>query len=273
MDGKSMAGWLDGKVAIVTGGASGIGRAVVERFIQEGAKVCIYDLDAEKLEQLSRSLPREATVTVQGDVTRLEDNRRGVEAAVAAFGKLDVFVGNAGVFDGSVPLDKLPDEEIGQAFDEIFHVNVKGYLLGAKAALPELLKTSGNIIFTVSSAAFYPNGGGPIYTASKHAVVGLIQELAYELAPRVRVNGVAPGGTVTNLRVAASLRSLAPPPLEAQAREARSRSRNPLRLAMHAEDHVGAYTLLASDQSRAMTGEILHSDGGLGARGLQIEKS
>ena len=66
-----MAGWLDGKVAIVTGGASGIGRAVVERFIQEGAKVCIYDLDVEKLEQLSKSLPSGAAVTAQGDVTRL----------------------------------------------------------------------------------------------------------------------------------------------------------------------------------------------------------
>ncbi|HEU4344565.1 MAG TPA: SDR family oxidoreductase, partial [Candidatus Binatia bacterium] len=105
-------------------------------------------------------------------------------------------------------------------------------------------------------------------------VVGLIQELAYELAPRVRVNGVAPGGTVTNLRVVASLKSLAPAPLETQAREARSRSRNPLRLAMRAEDHVAAYLLLASDQTRAMTGEIIHSDGGLGVRGLfQAEKS
>ena len=263
-----MAGWLDGKIAIVTGGASGIGRAVVERFIQEGAKVCIYDLDAEKLDQLSKSLPSGAAVTAQGDVTRLEDNRRAVTAAVNAFGKLDVFVGNAGVFDGFVTLEKLPDEKVSEAFDEIFHVNVKGYLLGAKAALPELLKTSGNMIFTASSAGFYPNGGGPIYTASKHAVVGLIQELAHELAPRVRVNGVAPGGTVTNLRAVASLRALAPAPLEAQAREARSRSRNPLRLAMHAEDHVAAYVLLASDQTRSMTGEIIHSDGGLGARGL-----
>ncbi len=263
-----MAGWLDGKVAIVTGGASGIGRAIVERFIQEGAKVCIYDLDAEKLQQLSRLSPRGAVVTAHGDVTRMEDNRRAVEVAVNAFGKLDVFVGNAGVFDGFVFLEKLPDDKVSQAFDEIFHVNVKGYLMGAKAALPELLKTSGNMIFTASSAGFYPNGGGPIYTASKHAVVGLIQELAYELAPRVRVNGVAPGGTVTNLRVVESLSSLAPAPLEAQAREARSRSRNPLRLTMHAEVHVAAYVLLASDQSRAMTGEIIHSDGGLGVRGL-----
>jgi 2,3-dihydroxy-2,3-dihydrophenylpropionate dehydrogenase len=270
---KIMAGWLDGKVAVVTGGASGIGRAVVERFVQEGAKVCIYDLDREKLQQLSDLLPNAAAVTVHGDVTRLDHNRRAVAAAVDAFGRLDVFVGNAGVFDGFVTLEKLPDDEISDAFDEVFHVNVKGYLLGAKAALPELLKTNGNMIFTASSAGFYPDGGGPIYTASKHAVVGLIKELAYELAPRVRVNGVAPGGTATDLRVVASLKSLAPVPLAPEAHEARRRARNRLQLAMRAEDHVGAYVLLASDQSRAMTGEVVHSDGGLRVRGLfQPEK-
>ena len=75
----------------------------------------------------------------------------------------------------------------------MFGVNVKGYLLGAKAAYRELAKTRGSIIFTVSNAGFYPCGGGPLYTASKHAVVGLIRQLAYELAPSVRVNAVAPG--------------------------------------------------------------------------------
>jgi 2,3-dihydroxy-2,3-dihydrophenylpropionate dehydrogenase len=265
-----MAGWLDGKVAVVTGGASGIGKVVAERFIQEGAKVCIFDFDGERLQGLSQGLPSGTAVTAQGDVTRLADNRRAVETAVNTFGRLDVFVGNAGVFDGFVTLEKLPDDKTSQAFDEIFHVNVKGYLLGAKASMPELLKTSGTMIFTVSSAGFYPNGGGPIYTASKHAIVGLIRELAHELAPRVRVNGVAPGGTVTNLRVVPSLKSLASVPLEGQARETRSRSRNPLRIAMQAEDHVAAYLILASDQTRSMTGEIVHSDGGLGVRGLDL---
>lgn len=262
-----MAGWLDGKVAIVTGGASGIGRAVVERFIHEGAKVCVYDRDAEKLEQLSRLLPSGSMVPVKGDVTRLEDNRRGVQAALDAFGRLDVFVGNAGVFDGFVPLEKLPDEKVSQAFDEIFHVNVKGYLLGAKAALPELLKAEGNIIFTVSVAGFYANGGGPLYTASKHAIVGLVRELAYELAPRVRVNGVAPGGTITNLGTVPSLKAFASPVRDPATREARIRSRNPLQTAMRPEDHAGSYVLLASEQGRTMTGEIIHVDGGLGVRG------
>jgi NAD(P)-dependent dehydrogenase (short-subunit alcohol dehydrogenase family) len=265
-----MSGCLEGKVAIVTGGASGIGRAVVERFVQEGAQVCVSDIDEGRLKELSAAITSDRVVTIQGDVTRWEDNHRTVHAAVRRFGKLDIFVGNAGVFDGFVTLERLAEETIPQAFDEIFHVNVKGYLLGAKAALPELLKTGGNMVFTVSMAGFYPNGGGPLYTASKHAVVGLIRELAYELAPRVRVNGVAPGGTITNLRVVPSLKPLAPVPLDPQAREARARTRNPLRIAARPEDHAAAYVLLASDQGRTMTGEIIRVDGGLGVRGHDL---
>ncbi len=265
-----MSGCLEGKVAIVTGGASGIGRAVVERFVQEGARVCVSDIDAERLKALSATIGNDSLMTVQGDVTRWEENRQTVDAAVRRFGKIDIFVGNAGVFDGFVTLERLEQETIHQAFDEIFHVNVKGYLLGDKAALPELLKTGGNMVFTASMAGFYPNGGGPLYTASKHAVVGLIRELAYELAPRVRVNGVAPGGTITNLQVVTSLRPLAPVPLDAHAREARLQSRNPLRIAARPEDHAAAYVLLASEQGRTMTGEIIRVDGGLGVRGHDL---
>src|SRR5699024_12460531 len=87
----------------------------------------------------------------------------------------------------------------------IFDTNVKGGLLGVKAAYTELKKTNGNIIFTASNAAFYPNGGGPIYTASKHAIVGLVRELAFELAPDIRVNAVSPGGTDTNIKAIPAL--------------------------------------------------------------------
>ena len=94
----------------------------------------------------------------------------------------------------------LPPDAIDAAFDEVFHLNVKGYLLGAKAATDELRKTKGSVIFTVSNAGFWPGGGGPLYVASKHAVMGLVKQLAYELAPDIRVNGVAPGGMSTDLR-------------------------------------------------------------------------
>ena len=138
-------------------------------------------------------------MVVQGDVTQLEDNEEAVAETVRAFGKLDTFIGNAGIFDFFTNLPNLPKDKLDQTFDQVFGVNVKGPLYGAKAALPELLKTQENIIFTVSNAAFYPAGGGPLYTTSKHAVLGFVRELAYELAPKIRVNGVAPGGTLTNL--------------------------------------------------------------------------
>lgn len=264
-----MAGWLAGKVALVTGGASGIGRAVVEGFIAEGARVCVLERSAERLERLSGQLG-ECVAPVQGDVTLWDDNRRAVERCVAAFGQLDIFVGNAGIFDGFARLQDLPPAIIGRAFDEVFQVNVKGYLLGARAALPALLESRGNMVFTVSGAGFYPAGGGPIYTASKHAVVGLIRQLAFELAPDVRVNGVAPGGTITELSAAPSLEDLLPPHADVAARAERIKRRNPLRVAQQPEDHVGAYLLLASDRARAITGAIIQSDGGLGVRGVEL---
>jgi NAD(P)-dependent dehydrogenase (short-subunit alcohol dehydrogenase family) len=158
-------------------------------------------------------------------------------------------------------------------FDSVFAVNVKGYLLGAKAAVPELLRARGSMIFTVSNAGFFPGGGGPVYTASKHAVVGLVRQLAHELAPKVRVNGVAPGGTVTDLRLpralgtdesGEALRAFDVPDIENTIR-----GLTPLRLAPVPEDHAAAYVLLASSEnSRAMTGAIIQSDSGIGVRGL-----
>jgi NAD(P)-dependent dehydrogenase (short-subunit alcohol dehydrogenase family) len=262
-----MAGWLEGKAALVTGGASGIGRAVVERFLAEGARVCVLDRAPDQLAGLVAGHDGRVVIA-PGSVTQLADNQRAVDLAVGAFGRLDVFVGNAGIFDYFARLVALPADRIEQAFDEVFAVNVKGYLLGAKAAAPHLQASGGNIVFTVSNAGFYPDGGGPIYTASKHAVVGLIRELAFELAPTVRVNGVAPGGTITALSGPPSLAELGAGRLTGAARAAMIEQRNPLQLAQQPADHAAAYVLLASDQARAITGAIIPSDGGIGVRGM-----
>src|SRR6266699_2836907 len=192
-------GWLDDQVALVTGGGSGIGRGIVARFLAEGARVGVLERFPDRVEQLRADFGT-AVYPVQGDVTRLEDNQRAVTETVRAFGQLDIFVGNAGVFDSFLRFDDLPEDTLSAAFDEQFGVNVKGCLLGAKAAVPALMKTEGCMVFTASVAGFNSGGGGVLYTASKHAVVGLIRQLAVELAPRVRVNGVAPGGTMTDLR-------------------------------------------------------------------------
>lgn len=258
-------GWLENKVALVTGGASGLGRAIVERFLKEGARVAILDRSHERSEQVASQLGIAAII---GDVTSLADNRRAVDETVKLFGKLDCLVGNAGIWDFNMPLAELPDERIGDAFDELFGVNVKGYLLGAKAAYRELAKTRGCIIYTVSNAGFYPCGGGPLYTASKHAVVGLIRQLAYELAPKIRVNGVAPGAIPTDLRGPASLamaqRSIAEVPLKEMVERGL-----PLGKLPEPRDYTGSYVLLASaENSSTATGGVILCEGGIGVRGF-----
>src|SRR3569623_1250986 len=192
-------GALEGQIVLLTGGASGLGAAILDRFLEEGASVTVLDRTPDRLDGLAAA-NADRLFVVQGDVRSLDDNRRAVERTVERFGALDCAIGNAGIWDYSTSLDALPAERIDPAFDEIFHVNVKGYLNLAKAALPPLVRSSGSMIFTVSNAGFDPAGGGPLYTASKHAVVGLIRQLAYEFAPAVRVNGVAPGPIDTALR-------------------------------------------------------------------------
>jgi NAD(P)-dependent dehydrogenase (short-subunit alcohol dehydrogenase family) len=260
-------GALDGEVVLITGGASGLGRAVVGRFVDEGARLAVLDRSADRLAALAQAHP-ERIETVAGDVRSLADNQRAVEAALARFGKLDCAIGNAGIWDYSLSLDAMPAERLDAAFDEVFHVNVKGYLNLAKASLPALVRSSGALIFTVSNAGFDPAGGGPLYTASKHAVVGLIRQLAFELAPAVRVNGVAPGPIETDLRGAGALgqadRSISSINLTATAAPSVPLARVPA-----PADYAGGFVFLASRRdNRAATGGVVSLDAGIAVRGI-----
>jgi NAD(P)-dependent dehydrogenase (short-subunit alcohol dehydrogenase family) len=261
-------GWLDGTVAIVTGGGSGLGRAIVDRFVGEGAKVAVFDKSAERAQAAASAHGKQA-IAVSGDVRSLADNRRLVAETIKTFGRLDTFVGNAGIWDFNKSLYRLSDEEIGGAFDEMFAVNVKGYMFGAKAALEELVKSKGSIVYTVSNAGFFPDGGGPLYTMTKHAVVGLIRQLAFELAPSVRVNGVAPGPIATDIRGAGALgfdnNSIAElsDKLREHAEDYLPRMHMP-----ETKEYTGGYVLFASKENSNMaTGCILNSDGGFAVRG------
>ena len=254
-------GWLDGQVALVTGGGSGIGRAVVARFIEEGACVAVMDRVAARGAEL-RDQFGSNVIALSGDVAQLSDNRRAVAETIAAFGRLDVFVGNAGVFDKFATLADFPEEQLSAAFDELFGVNVKGVLFGAKAAFPELAKTGGSILLTASIAGFYSAGGGALYTASKHAVVGIIRQLAVEFAPRVRVNGVAPGGTLTDLRGLATMHEEGRSQFAAPGMAERLAAGNPLRMTLLPDDIAGAYLFLASESARGITGTVVTVDAG-----------
>lgn len=255
-------GWLDGQVALVTGGGSGIGRAVVARFIAEGARVGVLDRVPERAAELRGEFGA-AVIAVTGNAAQLADNKRAVAETVGAFGRLDVLVGNAGIFDNFLSLAEFPEERLSDACDEIFAVNVKGCILGAKAALPELTKTDGSMVFTASVAGSNSGGGGPLYTASKHAVVGLIRQLAVELGPRIRVNGVAPGGTMTDLRGLSVLQQDARSQFADPAIEERLRTNNPLQIALAPGDLAGAYVFLSSrTNARGITGTVLTVDAG-----------
>lgn len=247
---------LGGKVALITGGASGLGLAVLRRFLAAGAQAAILDRSSERL-QAVRAEFGDAVVATEGDVTRYADHVRAVKQTVAAHGKLDILIGNAGIFDNYATLESLPEDKIEAAFDELFSIDVKGYLLAAKAALGELRRSRGNIVFTASISSFRPAFGGILYIPAKHAVAGLTRRLALELAPDIRVNAVAPGYVATNL---AGLRTVdqerkdpaAPPPLE----------RFPLRFHPTPEDYTPFYLMLASPEARTMTGQVLLADCG-----------
>lgn len=258
---------LEGEVVLITGGSSGLGRAIVERFLEEGASVTVLDQRPERLAGLATADGGRIEV-VGGDVRSAADNARAVAAAVGRFGKLDCAIGNAGIWDYSVSLDEMPTDRLDGAFDELFQVNVKGYLHLAKAALPMLVRSSGALIFTASNAAFDPAGGGPLYTASKHAVVGLIRELAFELAPAVRVNGVAPGPIETDLRGASAL-GQADLSIDTIGLSALAGPNIPLGYVPTPADYAGGYVFLASRRdSRPATGGVLKLDTGIAVRGI-----
>jgi cis-2,3-dihydrobiphenyl-2,3-diol dehydrogenase len=249
-------GALDGEVVLITGGASGLGRAIAERFLEEGARLAILDRTPERLADLAAAYP-DRVLVASGDVRSLADNAAAVAACIERYGRLDTAIGNAGVWDFSVSLDSLRPEQLDAAFDEVFHINVKGCLTLAKAALPALVASEGAVIFTVSNAGFDPAGGGPLYTASKHAVVGLIHQLAYEFAPSVRVNGVAPGPIETDLRGPAALGMAGAGPT------------GPGGTGPAPPDYTGAYVFLASRRdARPATGGVLKLDSGIGVRGV-----
>src|SRR5687768_11661859 len=121
--------WLTDKVALVTGGGSGIGRAVVGRFIEEGARVVVLDRSADRVNEVKKTFGDRVT-GMAGDVSKLEDNRKAVALAVSTFGKLNILIANAGIFDGGKTILTLTDSEIAKAFDEVYNVNVKGSLYG-----------------------------------------------------------------------------------------------------------------------------------------------
>jgi 2,3-dihydroxy-2,3-dihydrophenylpropionate dehydrogenase len=257
-----MTAWLNGKCALIVGAGSGIGRAVVDAFLDEGAKITVLERDPAKCARLREEL--RGVAVVEGDAITKDANERAVTVAVDSYGSLDTLVNCVGVFDFYRGVEDLGADDLSAAFDEMFRTNVLSHLQSVKAAIPWLRIANGpSIVLTESTSSYYPGRGGVLYVSSKFAVRGLVTALAHELAPQIRVNGVAPGGTLhTDLRGLASL-GLDDVRLDDSPDRARDlAARTPLHVALSGEDHAWSYVFLASDRSRGITGETIHPDGG-----------
>ena len=262
-----MTDWLHGKRALIVGAGSGIGRAVADAFRAEDARITVLERDRGKCDRLRDELP--GVPVVEGDAITREANEHAVKVAVDAYGGLDSLVNCVGIFDFYRGVVDIDADDLSLAFDEMFRTNVLSHLHSVKAAVPALRTGTGpSIVLTESTSSFYPARGGVLYVASKFAVRGLVASLAHELAPQIRVNGVAPGGTLnTDLRGLASL-GLDEIRLDDTPNRARDMAgRIPLNVALTGEDHAWAFVFLASDRSRGITGETIHPDGGFGLGG------
>ncbi|WLR52221.1 3-oxoacyl-[acyl-carrier-protein] reductase [Bacillus tianshenii] len=242
---------LEGKVAIITGGGQGIGEATAKKFIAEGAKVVVVDINEENINRTVEALQAQGG-EAEGmvvDVTNGEQVDRMVQKTVEKYGKLDIVVNNAGITaDGT--LVKLSEEQ----WDNVINVNLKGvYLVGQAAAKQMKAQNNGVILNASSVVGLYGNFGQTNYAATKWGVIGMTKTWAKELGKNgIRANAVAPGFIQT--------------PMTEQMPEKvldMMKGKSPLGQLGQPEDIANAYAFLASDEARFITGTVLSVDGGV----------
>jgi D-sorbitol dehydrogenase (acceptor) len=257
--GRAMSGRLQDKVAIVTGGAGGLGMAIGTRFGLEGAHVCLADLDLAAAEAHADTIGG-GSFGLRLDVTDGASIAAMVDEVIRQAGRIDILVNSAGIF----ALE--PWHSITEAgFDRIFAINVKGLVFVTQAVTACMTaQGSGTVVNVASASGRAGNPSSVAYSASKMAVISLTQSAALGLAARgVRVNAIAPGGIVTPMWDTVKALYAAAGSVPGGDIDARLASAVPLgRLSIPA-DHVGAVVFLASDESAYVTGQTLNIDGGL----------
>jgi 3-oxoacyl-[acyl-carrier protein] reductase len=239
---------LKDKVALITGGARGIGRATAELFLKEGARVAVVDVDADEVSQVAAELG-ESAMGLAMDVTSQESVKAGVEAILARFGQIDILVNNAGIIrDAS--LAKMQEAD----FDAVVSVNLKGvYNVGQTVAQHMVARGEGVILNASSVVALYGNFGQTNYVATKAAVIGMTKTWARELGRKgVRVNAVAPGFIRTRMTEGIPDKVME----QLAAKVPMGRMGEPVEIAK-------AYLFLASDDASYVNGHVLSVDGGV----------
>ena len=254
-------GRLDDKVAIITGGAGGIGLQAGRLFAQEGAQVLLVDLHESALKEAAQTIGNDAVRYCAADVTQPDHTQRYIQAAVEQFGGVDILLANAGI-EGEV--QPITDYAIDM-FDQVMAVNVRGVWLGLKYAAPEIARRGGgSIVITSSVAGVRGAAGVSAYIASKHAVVGLMRTAALEMAAKkIRVNTVNPAPVDT--RMMRSLEEGFQPDDPGQAKEMMS-AMVPLQRYADPVEVARIMLFLASDESSYCSGGVYMVDGGMTAR-------
>jgi NAD(P)-dependent dehydrogenase (short-subunit alcohol dehydrogenase family) len=246
---------LSGKVAIVTGAASGMGKAIAELFAAEGAKVVVSDLRVETAQTVVSGIEVKggSAIAIAANVAKEEDVQALIDTAVKEYGTVDILINNAGIMDNFVPAGDLTDE----LWERIFAINTTGVMRTTRKVLPIFTERKSGVIVNIASAGGL-NGSraGAAYTASKHAVVGFTKNVGFQYANLgIRCNAIAPGGVITNIGTTIT----APNPFGME-RAMAGMGLNPR--SGEPEEIAKVALFLASDDSSFVNGTVVTADAG-----------
>lgn len=256
---------LQNHTILITGAGSGLGLGIAKYCKSQGAQIIATDIAEDKLYQIASNFD-DQDLLLRCDVTKVSDLQQCKSAIQAKYSQLDAVIGAQGIFDGNLAIQSMTATHLDQLFDELFHVNVKGYLLTAHIFADLLKDSKGAFVFTTSTAAYAADGGGAVYTATKGAIRSLIQQLAFEFAPEIRVNGVAPAAIGNS-----QLKGPKTLNLDHQKQSDIPKddflnlfqSISLLQVLPDAEDYGAIYAFLASHENKVMTGQTIVADQGL----------
>ncbi|OPH59081.1 3-ketoacyl-ACP reductase [Paenibacillus ferrarius] len=246
---------LSGKVAVVTGAASGMGKAIAELFAEEGAKVVVSDLRVETAQTVVSGIEAKGgtAIAIAANVAKEEDVQHLIDTTVKEFGTVDILINNAGIMDNFVPAGDLTDE----LWERVFAINTTGPMRTIRKVLPIFTERKSGVIVNIASAGgLQGSRAGAAYTASKHAVVGLTKNVGFQYAQLgVRCNAIAPGGVNTNISTSIN----APNPFGME-RAMAGMQLNPR--AGDPEEIAKVALFLASDDASFVNGTVVTADAG-----------